>query len=275
MAQLPRKPRAGSRWEEQRASEWSTLIDEVKRLRDEVNAFKNGDARNTPALRYTVLIVREPKANDKVLKVKRVVYKDFPPRDCNPNCHYAFEGPEFEAFPDIGVENIEDYSDVWDATKSLDAEQPYQKAYWERDRWFVEKPAVAAAEIDYCVILQTSGAGSPSGVSPANDPTLGAFRLRVQRVHLNDVGVWVSKGSPLVTSTRPNTPGSLYDDYRRFNRNGTFTGSPTSENWSWSAHANMVTFQVMKTDGIWICEQPPPLVTRQFPSGTAAGCSTV
>jgi hypothetical protein len=223
------------------------------------------------------LILKEPKEGDTSIRVQRVVYKEFPPHDCDPKCHYAWDGPEFLAYPDIGEENIEDYTDVWDG-EELDAEQPYVKVYWERDRWFIERPSAGGATIDYCVILQTSS--TVTDVSPPGDPDLGSFTVRVQRVHLNDAGRWEQKGLPVVAATRYNCPGTLYDDYRRANRNGFHNGDPTQDDYTWRAYTGlspspMVTFQLVKADGgIWVVEQPPPLVVRAVPVGTAGGCTT-
>lgn len=253
------------------APQWLNDLDR-KRREAEVGrtaGTSNGDTR------ITVLLVRKPVEAHTTLRVRRVRYNTPRPQECNEEvCHYEFATDEFDAYPDFG-QSIMDYEDDdWEGPGISD-EDTFLKAYKEDGSWRIEKPPTATAEIDYCVILQTSTSPNPSGVSPTGDATLGAFRLRVQRIHLNDQGVYVAKGSPIVASTRPNAPGTLYDDYRRSNRNGSHSGSPTSENWSWSFHANMVTFSVTKSDGVWICEQPPPLVTRPFPSGTAAGCTTV
>lgn len=252
-----------------------TFLNRVGRATDRVLDYTGGFAPDFgPDARITVLITQEPEEGDRVLRVRRVGYRNPIPEVCDDSrCYYTFTSEEFGAYLDIGVEDASDY-ESWGGELPLKHDEPYMKAYREEGTWRVEKPAASTAEIDYCVIIQTSTVTVPNASIPG-DASLGAFRLRVQRIHLNDQGVYVAKGSPLVVSTRPNVPGTLYDDYRRYNRNGVGTGNPATDGWTWSAHANMVTFQAAKSDGLWRVEQPPPLVTRAFPTGTAAGCSVV
>lgn len=233
--------------------------------------------------RITVLLTVKPTNNDRTLKVRRVRYSTARPEECEgTSCHYEFSSAVFDAYPDFG-KKITDYEgDEWSGPLITD-EDTFLKAYKESGSWRIEKPPATAAEIDYCVILQTSTVNVPDafgGTEPwQGDPALGSWLLRVQRVHLGSSGQYEAKGKPMIAGTRPNVRGNLYDDYRRHHRNGLTTGpigNPNSSHlWLWQRHENMVTFQVMKSDGIWIVEQPPPLVTRAFPNGTAAGCSTV
>ena len=196
----------------------------------------------------TVLIVEEP--DGPTLKVRKVRYPT-PPRECegtgdNEECAYEFASEIFFAYPDFGWK-AEDYSDLVHDGETIGSDAPFLKAYWEDLTWRVEKPA--------------EGGGDTEGDWVVVRSVVGVNALRVQRVKVNDDGLYVPDG----TDNEEVLPqlgfdARLYQDFTRFAAIGSTA---------------MVLLPMLKIKGAWHVLLTIPMQPLQPSTGTLAGACVI
>ncbi len=165
--------RTGTRFGDTSAADWQKVMADLAQLKRMV--FGDSNVQATPSgiretartldqlLRFqprTVVITKKPVEGDKFLTVREAKYKELPPTPCTGSgasaaCFYEWIGPEFEAYPPLGLKPIDFVGD--ENTTAVETppkfDTKFHRIHREYDVWVLERPAAGGSAITFCVVV--------------------------------------------------------------------------------------------------------------------------